>query len=176
MKTIFSVVVLAWSVTVHAQTFVNYKVTAFPNTSPGIYTGTTNVVIPTNVLAKIVTAYSTAAVTGLNVSIVHPGLPAVPADVANGDPIIGSQILGPASVVVNFTSTTGSGQGAVMLVEFTSVNGSASPVGTVIQPANMAATVTLETSTNLATWQPITNAAFGKTNTARFFRTTLTTP
>lgn len=102
MKPFLALLALAWSVTVHGQTFVNYKVTAFPNTAPGVYTATTNFTIPTNVLAKIVTAYSTPAVTGLNVSIVHPGLPAIPADVANGDPIIGSQILGPADVRTMF--------------------------------------------------------------------------
>ena len=52
MKPFLFALALAWSVTVQAQTFVNYKVTAFPNTAPGVYTGTTNVVIPTNVLAN----------------------------------------------------------------------------------------------------------------------------
>jgi hypothetical protein len=47
-------------------------------------------------------------------------------------------------------------------------------VASLVAPAGHGAMVTLETSTNLVTWQTLTNASFPKSDQHRFFRTRLT--
>jgi hypothetical protein len=57
-----------------------------------------------------------------------------------------------------------------LIAEFDAVNTTPAIQGFGVQPANSVAQISLETSTDLKTWQTTTNGNYGLTNAARFFR------
>lgn len=88
-------------------------------------------------------------------------------------------ILGPATVYFNGTfSRTGNvsnglstNNGLVCLIgQFTQVNVTPALQGYAVQPNGKTATVQLQTSTDLTTWQTATNGTYPATNQAAFYR------
>tara|TARA_R110000868_G_scaffold365871_2_gene628780 strand:- start:602 stop:1129 length:528 start_codon:yes stop_codon:yes gene_type:complete len=175
MKTLLSLILLV-SINAHAQSsFFNYKVTSFPQFSPGVFKGVTNVVVGTNTIAKFVGIQTAGGVNNVDIIINNPGLPAVAANWTTDD-VLNTRMLGPCTVTVTATSSTSANTLALFLVQFETVNTSPTPGQMVIQPSGFDAVVTLEASTNLTTWQTITNASFPKMSGNRFFRTSITVP
>ena len=77
-------------------------------------------------------------------------------------------VLGPCSVLIQSSITNGIFSATI---KQTPVNVAPSP--SLVQASGRAALLVVETSTNMQTWQPITNAPFPRSESHRFFRTRL---
>lgn len=156
MKKITAAFALLLCLHAPAQTFTRVSL---------IGTTTNFISIPINTTAEIVGYQGTPA-------------PGITADFGNGPvPIIYSPtqtfypsgiILGPCTLKFYGYNTNYIGY---YTVKIETVN--TTPPPNVVSPAGTTATLAVETSTNLTTWQTITNAAFPKSETHRFFRTKL---
>jgi hypothetical protein len=83
-------------------------------------------------------------------------------------------VLGPASL--SFETATAQANGhTLLLLEVRDVNTTPTPGG-MVQPSGMAATLRLETSTNLTTWETVAATNYPAPSAARFFRTSLLLP
>lgn len=80
--------------------------------------------------------------------------------------------MGPCTVRVE---TRGPTNAFVMLWRLVNVNTTPIP-GMAVVPSGVAATMRLDTSTNLTSWQTITNASLGPVSGNRFFRLSLSLP
>lgn len=161
-------------VNANAQTFVSYKLASFVNVSPGVYAATTNITVATNVLLTFPNVQGTTNITGFAFAFQYPGLGTIteyPQDYS----FYSTPILGPCTITCTVYAPSAS-TSALLLAKFDNVNGTATPGGNVVQPAGFTATISLQTSTNLTTWNTITNASFPKTNVNRFFRMGMTIP
>jgi len=172
MKILLAVLVLA-SPLAHAQTLFNLKLPAFALVG-GTYNSITNVPVPTNTTARILSFLTTANVTGGTLTVTFAGSPAFPIDIATQE-FLNIPILGPCTVGVSINAASAAAAG-IILVELQPVNTAVNPGGTMIQPTGFTTSLALQTSTNLTTWSTLTNTIWGKTNTARFFRMSQTIP
>jgi hypothetical protein len=175
MKTIlaFAAALVAW--TAGAQSYVNYRLTAFTNAAPGVYTAATNISIGTNVIVQLLNFQVTSVLTGGTIALQYPAVPAVTLNMGT-DQYLNLPLLGPCTATVRINASTNTNAFASFLVQFDTVNAAVSPGGTMVQPSGFTATIGLQTSTDLTAWNIITNASFGKTNGNRFFRMSLTIP
>lgn len=175
LASILAAAALIFSVSATAQTaFVNVPVTNFLQTSPGVFKVTTNVVVGTNQIARFRNVIFTTGINNVDLVIQYPGLPAVPANWQTDD-VLNTPFLGPCVVAVTTSANTANNSFAQYLVELETVNAAPLP-GSAVIPAGMAATIRLDTSTNLADWQTLTNASFPAMSGNRFFRTSLVLP
>jgi len=151
---IFILALLAITCRAGGQTFVNYHLTAT----------VTNIVVPTNTLLKIVSlSHPPSENDGCDVNYT-----ALPNKYHYALGFTGTglpSVLGPASI----TFYPGD---RVVLAELDVVNVQPS-TGFAVQPAASGATIALETSTNLTTWDTATNGNYDGTQAARFFRLNL---
>jgi len=146
---------------VHAQTFVNYVI---PNSGLNY---STNVIVPTNTIAKIVDFNYTGSLTSAVVTITYTGTPSF----ASVYPAwLNTPIMGPVTLNVTVKSQTPTGNAFFALAEFDAVNTTPELAGFAVQPNGKTASINLESSINLTTWVIATNGTYPATNSAQFYR------
>lgn len=174
MRTILALLAVL-TVSADAQTFVSYKLGSFVNVSPGVYQATTNITVATNTLLTFPNVQGTTNITGFAFAFQFPGLSTI-TEYPQDATFYSTPVLGPCTINCTVNASSASGTAALLLARFDNVNGNAVPGGSLVQPAGFTATVSLQTSTNLTTWTTITNASYAKTNSNRFFKTSITIP
>lgn len=125
------------------------------------------VTVPANTTAECVGMQFSAIVVGQ----VDYGNGFVPLQISPTSVYPSGTMLGPCNL--KFFGSNSNGVGYVVL-KLETVN--TDPVATLVAPAGSSAVLAVETSTNLANWQTVTNAAFDKSAAHRFFRTRLVLP
>ncbi|HEY5042818.1 MAG TPA: hypothetical protein VIK53_12535 [Verrucomicrobiae bacterium] len=142
--------------TLNAQTFVNFQVS----------NAGTNFWVPTNTLVKLLN-YQTVGGT-YEATVKYPSSTNEFLVELGAENYTTSRpfILGPATIIFP------PGESFV-LMELDPVNVSPSISGLAVQPSNSGASIALETSTDLKTWQATTNGIYDKSSAARFFRMNL---
>lgn len=152
---------LAITATTQAQTFLRLHYPA----------DGTNILVPANTLLKIVTVQDRSS-ENLNLNVVYPDSTNVfPLPIYSnfGSTTLKPEVLGPANVFVYAYP----GQEGFITGEITAVNVTPAVTGFAVQPSNIGASVTLESSTNLVTWSSATNGVYDKSTSSRFFRLNL---
>lgn len=161
MKMILSLLA-ACALSASAQTYFKQWFTNWSDT-----TCTNSFTVGTNQLATLATVAPSSLSYGLLLRVTYP----------EGETVMGhktaSPILGPCVVQSEIESIEPNP--VVLLWKLETVN-TTDAGNLAVQPAGLSATVRLQTSTNLATWQTMTNASFGPTNGNRFFRLSLSIP
>lgn len=150
-----------------AQTYENLYLTQF-NYAAGVYVASTNIVIPTNVVAKILNLAASDAVNSGSINVQYAGQPII----TSSDPSqwVNWPLMGPCTVTISAASTSASGNFAVALAQFQTVNTTPNLQGYAVQPNGKTATVAMESSTNLINWASATNGTYSATNRAQFYR------
>ena len=168
MKTLalFAVITFA-CLSVHAQTFVNYVV---PNSGLNY---STNVVVPTNTIAKILDFNYTGSLTSAVVTLTYAG---VPSFTSVYPAWLNTPVMGPVTLNLTVKSQTASGNALFLLAQFDVVNTTPELAGFAVQPNGKTASIKLETSTNLTTWITATNGTYPATNRAQFYRMNFNVP
>ena len=152
---------------VHAQTFVNYVI---PNSGLSY---STNVVVPTNTIAKIVDFNYTGSLTSAVGTLTYAGAPSFTSVYPAW---LNTPVMGPVMLNLTVKSQTASGNAFFLLAEFDAVNTTPELAGFAVQPNGKPASITLETSTNLTTWATATNGTYPATNRAQFYRMNFNVP
>jgi hypothetical protein len=160
----------------HAQTFVNYKISQWkpiaPNTDSTDYTNLISIEVPQNTLLKIV------SITGIDDSESHGKVfypesetgwqfPLVTYSANQPKPPV--EFLGSCRVTYS-VRVYDSNQVVSILARFDTVNQSPDVRGLAVQPASKGASVELQTSADLQTWNTATNGTYPATNSAQFYR------
>ncbi len=177
--TLYTIFVLACATTCQAQTWFYLTVTNFAGPDsirPLAYSGTNIYEVGTNELVRVHGVYGQYSPgTGLIADIPGTGRGALPF-AFQGAYEVGGSVVGPA--LIEFVAVVSTNNPppikTSVLLESMPVNGSAWAGASLVQPAGQGASLRVESSTNLTTWQTVTNATFPATNSNRFFRTTLT--
>jgi hypothetical protein len=167
MKTSIAILTLAWCVTLHAQTYVNF--------STNNYSGTVAVLsftIPTNTIVKLLNLNGSDSIFAVGATYQPQGWP-ITHD-SDATVLYNLPVIGPATATLLYTSNVTSGNYASALVEFDAVNTTPQSAGFLVQPNGHQATVLLQESTNLTAWTSITNGTFPATNRAAFYRINFT--
>jgi hypothetical protein len=168
MKTLALLAIVAFACLCgQAKTFVNYIV---PNSGLNY---STNVIVPTNTIAKIVNFNYAGSLTSAVVTITYAGTPTF----ASVYPAwLNTPIMGPVTLNVAVKSQTPTGNAFFALAEFDPVNTTPQLAGFAVQPNGKTASITLESSTNLTTWTTATNGTYPATNRAQFYRMNFNVP
>ncbi|HEY4414515.1 MAG TPA: hypothetical protein VGO57_02395 [Verrucomicrobiae bacterium] len=147
-----------------AQTYCNYTV----GNSDATYPATNQFDVPSNTLFKVEGMAGDYSYLDMLVQY-HESTNwlYLPVCDSSATPIF-SKVLGPAKIqLVGYNAEYGP---VVLLASFTPVNTTPDLSGYGVQPNGRVATVALETSTNLTTWQATTNGTYAATNRAAFYR------
>ncbi len=172
MKTLLAVLLLAGHVA-SGQTLVNFKMPPIQVVN-GNYESTTNFFVPTNTTARVLSILASPNVTHGVILVEFPATEPYPIELPDPQ-VLNVPILGPCTNTITLSFNSGGIGSATFLIQFDTVN--TTPVsGMAVVPAGVAATLRLDTSTNLTTWQTVTNASLIATNRNRFFRLSLSVP
>jgi hypothetical protein len=139
----------------------------------GFYRDSATLDVPTNTLVTIQNIQTTSQIFDYSASIIYPDAPSASIGLA-ADEIVDRPVLGPCTVTLRFDASNNSNAAAFALVKYDTVNSAVSPGGVVVQPSGYTADLELQTSTNLTTWNTITNVSYPKAEGNRFFRMSLT--
>jgi hypothetical protein len=147
-----------------AQTYVNFKLFDFDAT----HHASVEFDVPTNTIFK--EEALTDPIMSDNLYVQYPEatnwVALLTADSSYG--INYPKVLGPAKI--QFQAYSPDAVPQVLLASFTPVNTTPALSGYGVQPNGRAATVALETSADLKTWQVATNGTYPATNAAAFYR------
>lgn len=162
MKALLSLAVLLCAFTVQAQRVSSLRIFNFQPTN---LVDSVTLDVGTNELARVLDFQRTFANARLAVIYREP------------EQILelqrGAAVLGPATVRLFVFPSWTSGDSAAAVVELSQVNPPADAQKTAVAPAGYPVTVSLESSTNLVTWQTATNGAWPASDAHRFFRVNL---
>lgn len=162
MKTVFLTALCALTCLVaRAQTtFTNYTLNQF---SSGV--ASLNLTVPGNTLLRVLNQQS-LYVKGTGATIKYVNSPTMNFSLTDKLPA-----LGPCTLSLYATGSVSST--ITFMVQYETVNLSTYQ-SSFVQPAGAAATITLQSSTNLTTWTTATNGSYPPSDNNRFFRMALT--